>query len=126
MKYIPTISRAIISIIIFSIAAYSASNDFEYIMIAGLGFIYVTVDFGINNIQQRQSEAILSNLRLQLAILKTTAKPEDEIESTYSQRSLDQAQARVDEYKYNLAIQAIASLIITLGCIYLVFKALNV
>lgn len=124
MKYVLAVLKAIFSIAVFVAAASIASSQFQNIVIAGLGLIYVTADLGIASLYQKQGESMISNLRFFILVLKTTAK--EEVDSPYLERKIETSEKFLDQNKITLGIQAIAGIFILLGCIYLIFEAVFV
>ncbi len=124
MKYVIDILKAIFSIAVFVAAASIASSEFQNIVIAGLGLIYVTADLGIASLSQKQGESMLSNLRFFMLVLKTTAK--EDVDSPHLERKIETAEKRLDQNKVALSIHAIAGTFILLGCIYLILGSVFV
>ena len=108
---------------IFTSAALIATGDFEYMVVAVLGFIYVTVDLGIIFVLYRFRENNLSNTGFLFAILNNIQNEEN---SRIYERRLHQIEIDFEENKKIILIHVIASLIIVIGCTILVLDVINV
>ena len=116
--------KAVLSIAVFVICAYVASSDFEKILVAGIGFIYVAVDYGITHMRQLQYEHHITNLQMQFIIFEKVAADE-EVDYDYLNRQLDLEEQRDDELTSDVVIMFGAYLIISAGCLYIVSRVLS-
>lgn len=123
MKIILSILQALLSLALFTSAVSIASSDIEYIIIAALGVIYVTVDFGITITQHHLTENNLSNKGYLFAILNNIQNMEN---SRIYERRLCQIEKEFEENKKSMLIHIISSLIIVIGCALIIIDVVNV
>jgi hypothetical protein len=124
MTYALAILKALFSLALFAAAASISSSNFQNIVIAGLGLIFVTTDIGIASLLQKQGEGMISDLRFFILVLRATAN--EEIDSLYLENRIAAAEKKLEQRKITLGIQAITGIFIFLGCIYLIFEAVLV
>ena len=116
--------KAVLSVAVFVICAYVASSDFEKILVAGIGLIYVAVDYGITDMRQLQDEYQITNLQMQFNIMEKVADDEEvDYDDFHSQMDLAKQQ-RYDEHTIDIVIMFVAYLIISAGCLYIVSRVL--
>ena len=126
MKYISPIFEGVFSLAIFIVCARVASTDFQSIVVAGLGLIYVTTAAGIMLLNQRVSETTLALMRIQLSSIKLIAKPEHEDELEDAIITINNGDDKLDDSKICNGIKGIFYVFIMLGSLYLVYVSSHV
>ncbi len=126
MKYLFTIISGVFSVAIFAVAASIATSPFENVIVAGMGFIYVSLRVILIFLAQNIANSNSGLMRLMLVVIEMSAKPEHDIDITGPRNDLDISDKSIDLQSRLNGIEFIFYIIISLGSLYLVFKSINV
>ena len=122
MKYLFYAVKATIILLVLAVVLMTSNSAFQNLVFAIMGLSFVTIDSGITSISNAVSRNGITNLRVLTSIAQNIPDFKEEInESDWA--PLNEAEKQLDKLDIFLVLDLIIGVVVTIGCLYLVFKS---
>ena len=123
MQYIFPIFKAIITLAVFIAATSVASTSFQYIVVAIMGIIYITLNLGITLIQETIYKNQTQTFRLFQILGQNNPGFKEEFDNYQMKDIYSEFDVNLNDGKIKIKIETASSILILLGCLYLIFTS---